>query len=282
MAPSASKAKAAAAAIFSLIDKVSPIDFSSQEGVKKDKDQVKGNIEFKNVEFHYPTRPEVSVLRKFRLTASAGKVTALVGASGCGKSSCVGLIERWYDPVNGNVLLDDTDLREYNVKWLREQISLVGQEPVLFSGTIAENIAYGKEDATQEEIEEAAKAANAHKFISGFPLGYKTQVGEKGTQLSGGQKQRIAIARAIIKNPTVLLLDEATSALDTESEKVVQQALDSVMKGRTTIVIAHRLSTIRNADQIAVIQNGKVVELGNHEELMQLEGFYYNLVIRQT
>jgi ABC-type multidrug transport system fused ATPase/permease subunit len=206
----------------------------------------------------------------------------LVGYSGCGKSSIVSLLERFYDPQEGEITLDGVDIKELNVKWLRQQIGFVGQEPVLFSGSIAENLRYGKLNATQEEIEEACKSANAHNFISEFPDEYETNVGEKGTQLSGGQKQRIAIARAIIKNPSILLLDEATSALDTESEKIVQQALDNVMKGRTTIVIAHRLSTIRHANLIVCIEAGQVIEQGTHEELMEKAGLYRQLVDRQT
>ena len=193
----------------------------------------------------------------------------------------MGIIERFYDLTGGNIFMDGMDIREINVNHLRKHIGLVGQEPVLFEGTIAYNISLGKEGATQEEIEEAARASNAHNFIMEFPDQYSTFVGEKGTQLSGGQKQRIAIARAIIKNPKILLLDEATSALDSESEKVVQEALDRVMKGRTTLVIAHRLSTIRNADVIAVISEGTVAEIGNHEELVRNGGLYYNLVTRQ-
>jgi len=216
------------------------------------------------------------------VTAQPGKVLALVGQSGCGKSTTIGLIERWYDVLGGSVCLDGVNIKELNLKWLRNQIGLVGQEPVLFSGSIADNIRYGKADATMEEIQKAAKDANAHNFITGFPDGYDTSVGEKGTQLSGGQKQRIAIARAIVKNPKILLLDEATSALDSESEKVVQAALDSVMQGRTTIVIAHRLSTIRNANVIAVIEGGKVIEQGTHDELLALNGAYFSLVQRQT
>jgi len=178
--------------------------------------------------------------------------------------------------------LDDYKLSDLNIAWLRNQFGYVGQEPVLFGGTIAENISFGKPDATQEEIEEAAKSANAHKFISKFPEGYKTFVGEKGAQLSGGQKQRIAIARAIIKNPKILLLDEATSALDTESEKIVQEALENVMKNRTTVVIAHRLSTIQHANVIYVIDNGQVAEEGTDEQLMQKKGIYYRLVKKQS
>jgi ATP-binding cassette, subfamily B (MDR/TAP), member 1 len=204
--------------------------------------------------------------------------------SGGGKSTTVALIERFYDPLEGSVTLDGIDIKELNVAYLRSLIGYVGQEPTLFATTIAGNIKYGKPDATQEEIEAAARSANAHDFITSFPDGYDTQVGDKGAQLSGGQKQRIAIARVLIASPTILLLDEATSALDSESEMVVQDALDNVVaeSKRTTIVIAHRLSTIRNADSIAVVSDGKVVEQGTHDELMANEaGHYFNLVSKQ-
>ena len=205
----------------------------------------------------------------------------MVGSSGSGKSTAIQLVERFYDPDSGMVTLDGVDLRELNVKWLRQQIGLVGQEPVLFSGTIAENIAYGKPGATREDVENSARMANAFDFIQEFPDKFDTDVGEKGGKLSGGQKQRIAIARAMIKNPAVLLLDEATSALDTTSERVVQEALDELLTKfkRTTIVIAHRLSTIRNADKIAVVDKGRIVEEGTHDELMAIgeEGRYFKL-----
>ena len=212
----------------------------------------------------------LQVCNGYNLEIQAGTTVALVGASGSGKSTAIQLVERFYDPDSGSVKLDGVDLRQLNVKWLRQQIGLVGQEPVLFSGTIAENIAYGKPGSTREEVVEAAKMANAFSFIQEFPAQFDTDVGEKGGQLSGGQKQRIAIARAMIKNPAVLLLDEATSALDTESERIVQAALDDLMTKfkRTTIVIAHRLTTIRNADKIAVVDKGRIVEEGSHDELM--------------
>ena len=217
----------------------------------------------------------------YSLEIAAGTTVALVGSSGSGKSTAIQLVERFYDPDSGVVTLDGVDLRQLNVRWLRQQIGLVGQEPVLFSGTIAENIAYGKPGSTREDVEAAAKMANAFDFIQEFPSKFETDVGEKGGQLSGGQKQRIAIARAMIKNPAVLLLDEATSALDSESERIVQGALDDLLAKykRTTIVIAHRLSTIRNADKIAVVDKGKIVEEGTHDELMAIgeEGRYYKL-----
>ena len=202
-----------------------------------------------------------------------------MGESGSGKSTVVSLIERFYDPEGGVVLIDGVNVNEFQLKWLRQQIGLVSQEPVLFNESIRANICYGKDGVTETEMISAAKDANAHNFISALPEGYDTLVGERGVQLSGGQKQRVAIARAIVKNPRILLLDEATSALDTESEKVVQEALDRVMVGRSTIVIAHRLTTIRNADLIAVVQKGQIVEQGKHAELMSIEkGVYASLV----
>ena len=209
---------------------------------------------------------------------------ALVGESGGGKSTVISLLERFYDPVQGQVLLDGVDVRTLNVQWLREQIGLVSQEPTLFASSIMENIRHGKREATDDEVIEAAKMANADDFISGFPDGYNTEVGERGVQLSGGQKQRVAIARAIIKDPKILLLDEATSALDSESEEIVQAALDDLMKAkqRTTIVVAHRLSTIQDADSIAVVYDGKIVEQGTHDELMKIQnGHFNNLVALQ-
>lgn len=208
------------------------------------------------------------------------QTVALVGESGSGKSTVIALLERFYDPDSGKILFDNVDLQTLKVSWLRQQIGLVAQEPVLFNDTIRTNIAYGRQgEASEEEIVAAAEAANAHEFISALPDGYNTIVGERGIQLSGGQKQRVAIARAIIKNPKVMLLDEATSALDVESERVVQEALDNVVVGRTTVVVAHRLSTIRGADIIAVLKNGTVVEKGRHGELMRIkEGIYASLV----
>ncbi|KAK4417676.1 ABC transporter B family member 19 [Sesamum alatum] len=239
---------------------------------------VHGNIEFKNVTFSYPSRPDVIIFRDFSIFFPAGKTVAVVGGSGSGKSTVVSLIERFYDPNQGEILLDNVDIKTLQLRWLRNQIGLVNQEPALFATTILENILYGKPDASMAEVEAAASAANAHSFITLLPNGYNTQVGERGVQLSGGQKQRIAIARAMLKNPKILLLDEATSALDASSESIVQEALDRLMVGRTTVVVAHRLSTIRNVDCIAVIQQGQVVETGTHEELIAKAGAYASLI----
>ena len=208
------------------------------------------------------------------------QTVALVGESGSGKSTVIALLERFYDPDSGKILLDGAEIQKLKLQWLRQQMGLVSQEPILFNDTIRANIAYGKQgEASEDEIVAAAEAANAHRFISGLPQGYDTSVGERGVQLSGGQKQRIAIARAIIKQPKILLLDEATSALDAESEHVVQEALDRVMVNRSTIVIAHRLSTIKGADAIAVVKNGVIAEKGSHEMLMKInEGVYASLV----
>jgi len=204
------------------------------------------------------------------------QTVALVGESGSGKSTVISLLERFYDPDSGKILLDQVEIQSLKLSWLREQMGLVSQEPVLFNETIGSNIAYGKiGGATEEEIITAAKAANVHNFISSLPQGYETSVGERGVQLSGGQKQRIAIARAILKDPKILLLDEATSALDAESERVVQDALDQVMVNRTTVVVAHRLTTIKDADMIAVVKNGVIAESGRHETLMEISGGAY-------
>ncbi|XP_071033679.1 ATP-dependent translocase ABCB1 isoform X2 [Parasteatoda tepidariorum] len=273
-------AKGAAAKIFHIIERKPVIDSSSEEGLRPG--SLRGVITLRDVNFNYPARKDVAVLKNMSLDVAPGETVALVGSSGCGKSTIIQLVLRFYDTDSGSVELDGTDVKDLNVGWLRDHIGLVGQEPVLFSTTILENIKYGKLDATQEEIETAAKIANAHNFIDALPLKYNTLVGERGTQLSGGQKQRIAIARALIKNPKILLLDEATSALDTESEAVVQAALDQARKGRTTIVVAHRLSTIRTADKIVALSEGNVKETGTHDELMKRKGLYYDLVVTQT
>ncbi|XP_051576413.1 ATP-dependent translocase ABCB1 isoform X8 [Myxocyprinus asiaticus] len=277
---SIAKARGAAYEVYKTIDMPRPIDSSSKEGHKPD--CVKGDIEFKNIHFSYPSRKDVKILQGVSLKVPHGKTIALVGASGCGKSTTIQLLQRFYDPDSGEVSLDGHDIRSLNVRWLRENMGIVSQEPVLFGTTIAENIRYGREDATDADIERAIKEANAYDFISRLPDKLNTMVGERGAQLSGGQKQRIAIARALVKNPKILLLDEATSALDTQSESIVQAALDKARAGRTTIVIAHRLSTIRSADIIAGFSDGKVVEQGTHRELMAKKGVYYSLVMQQT
>ncbi|XP_042901555.2 ATP-dependent translocase ABCB1 [Parasteatoda tepidariorum] len=273
-------AKGAAAKIFHIIERKPVIDSSSEAGLRPR--ALRGVIALRDVNFSYPARKDVAVLKNMSLDVAPGETVALVGSSGCGKSTIIQLVLRFYDTDSGSVELDGTDVKDLNVGWLRDHIGLVGQEPVLFSTTILENIKYGKLDATQEEIETAAKIANAYDFIDALPLKYNTLVGERGTQLSGGQKQRIAIARALIKNPKILLLDEATSALDTESEAIVQAALDQARKGRTTIVVAHRLSTIRTADKIVALSEGNVKETGTHDELMKRKGLYYDLVVTQT
>ncbi|XP_014662073.1 PREDICTED: multidrug resistance protein 1-like [Priapulus caudatus] len=272
-------ARGAAAAIFKTIDSVPSIDVMSETGEKPN--NLVGDIEFKNVFFKYPSRPDVKVLEGLSFSVKNGQTVALVGPSGCGKSTTVQLIQRFYDVESGSVSLDGNDVRSLNVRWLRERIGVVGQEPVLFATTIAENIRYGCGGVTNHDIEQAAMMANAHDFILKLPEKYQTLVGERGAQLSGGQKQRVAIARALVRNPRILLLDEATSALDTESEATVQAALDKARQGRTTIIIAHRLSTIKTADMIVVVQEGQVGESGRHLELMEREGLYYELVMAQ-
>ncbi|KAI5665582.1 hypothetical protein M9H77_15435 [Catharanthus roseus] len=273
-----SEASAAGERIMEIIKRVPKIDTDNMNG--EILNNVSGEVEFKHVEFAYPSRPETTIFKDFSLKVPAGRTVALVGGSGSGKSTVIALLQRFYDPVGGEILLDGVAIDKLQLKWLRSQMGLVSQEPALFATTIKENIIFGKEDASTEEVIEAAKASNAHNFICQLPRGYDTQVGERGVQMSGGQKQRIAIARAIIKAPKILLLDEATSALDAESERVVQEALDKAALGRTTIIIAHRLSTIRHADLIAVVQNGQVLETGSHDELIQDENGLYTSLIR--
>ncbi|XP_066314800.1 ABC transporter B family member 4-like [Miscanthus floridulus] len=274
LASDATKARAAAISIFSILDKKSKIDSSSDDGMTLE--NVTGIIDYNNISFKYPSRPDVQIFSDFTLHIPSGKTVALVGESGSGKSTVIALLERFYDPDSGRISLDGIEIKSLKVSWLRDQMGLVGQEPLLFNDTIRANITYGKHgDVTEEEVMAVAKAANAHEFISSLPQGYDTVVGENGIQLSGGQKQRVAIARAIIKDPKILLLDEATSALDAESEHIVQDALDRVMVSRTTIVVAHRLSTIKGADTIAVLKEGKIVEKGKHEALMRINGGAY-------
>ena len=243
---------------------------------------LKGQITFKDLSFRYPTRPDEEILSDINLTISRNQLVALVGSSGAGKSTIASLMLRLYEPSAGNILFDEMDSRDFSLSSLRSQIALVPQDIFLFGGSIRENISYGKPTATEEEIHEAASKANALEFIDRFPEKLDTIVGERGTQLSGGQRQRIAIARAVLKNPRILILDEATSSLDSESERLVKDALEKLMVGRTSIVIAHRLSTIRKADQILVLDSGKIVEKGTHEELISLQnGIYRNLSMLQ-
>nr|AID66618.1 P-glycoprotein [Anadara sativa] len=278
--PDYSKARVSAGLIFKILDRVPPIDVYSQKGIYLQ--DIQGRIRFKDVNFNYPNRPDVKVLQNFNLEVEPGQTVALVGPSGCGKSTVVSLLQRFYDPDSGQVMVDGGDIRDMHLQRFRSFIGVVGQEPVLFDCSIRDNIAYGLDtDVGMDEIIEAARMANIHEFIVNRPTGYDTEVGEKGTQLSGGQKQRIAIARALVRNPRILLLDEATSALDTESEKLVQEALDNVQQGRTCIVIAHRLSTIQNADVIYVIDNGQIVEIGTHQQLLAKRGVYSSLVSAQ-
>ncbi|RCI04065.1 Multidrug resistance protein 1, partial [Rhizopus stolonifer] len=281
------KAKIAAITAFEIIDRQPSID-PDLEGIEFEHDDIDGAISFDNVAFRYPARPDIPIFDgEFNLKGKSGQTIALVGPSGCGKSTTIGMLQRWYDPLKGTVRLDNHNVKAFSLHNLRKKMALVGQEPILFDLSIAENIRFGVDQdkkVGQHEVEEACKAANIHKFITSLPDGYQTRVGDKGSQLSGGQKQRIAIARALIRKPKLLLLDEATSALDSESEKLVQQALDSILEegGRTTITIAHRLSTITNADLICVIKGGRVIEQGNHWSLLKLNGVYSDLVRQQS
>ncbi|XP_075140324.1 bile salt export pump-like [Leptodactylus fuscus] len=272
--------RAAATIIYETIEKTPVIDCMSKEGHKLD--NVKGVIEFHDVNFHYPSRPDVKILSNLNFCIKPGETTAFVGPSGSGKSTAVQLIQRFYDPSDGKVTLDGHDIRTLNIQWLRSMIGIVEQEPVLFATTIAENIRYGRDGVTMDDIITAAKEANAYNFIMDLPEKFDTMVGEGGGQMSGGQKQRIAIARALVRNPRILLLDMATSALDNESESVVQEALNKVRSGRTTISIAHRLSTVRSADIIVGFDGGRAVEMGTHEELLKIKGVYFTLVTLQN
>lgn len=245
-------------------------------------EKISGKIEFKNVSFSYPTRKDIKVVRDLTFEIEPGQKIAFVGSSGAGKSTIAGLIPGFYPIDSGQIKIDGHDIQSLDVTWLREQIGIVSQEPILISSTIEENIKYGRETANSNQIEHAAKSANAWEFIQRFPEGMQTKVGEKGLQLSGGQKQRVAIARAVLKDPKILILDEATSSLDTESEALVQEALNHLMEGRTSVVIAHRLSTIVDADKIFVLSNGEVVQSGKHEELSKDKtGIYYKLLQKQ-
>ncbi|XP_028851395.1 ABC-type oligopeptide transporter ABCB9 [Denticeps clupeoides] len=268
----------AAEKVFEYIDREPKHTLNGQEAP----DIFKGEVEFRNVTFSYPTRPEAQILQNVSFTLRPGEVTALVGPSGSGKSSCVCLLENFYSPEEGQVLVDGRPVQDYDHRYIHSQIALVGQEPVLFARSVQENIAYGLDNTSLDAIVDASTKANAHEFVTCLSKGYETGVGEKGTQLSGGQKQRVAIARALVRKPSVLILDEATSALDAESEHVVQQALNGVMQDHTVLVIAHRLSTVEKANHIIVIDRGSVAEQGTHSDLMARGGMYCKLVQRQV
>lgn len=269
------KAIGATERVFELLDeKPEPIiDIALQQ-----KFRILGNVAFENVAFSYPTRSEIQVLKNVSFTANFGEKVALVGPSGVGKSTIASLLLRFYDITGGSIKIDGKPISEYDLGQLRANMSIVPQDVILFGGTIRENIAYGKPDATDDEIYNAARQANAYTFIESFPEKFETLVGERGIKLSGGQRQRIAIARALLKNPAILILDEATSSLDSESEKLVQEALEILMQGRTSIIIAHRLATIRKADKILVVDKGTIIEQGTHQELIEIDnGLYKNL-----
>ncbi|KAJ1679250.1 hypothetical protein EV182_002429, partial [Spiromyces aspiralis] len=274
------KGVVAADAVISIWDRKSNIDGTNDSG--RVPPAFEGRVELENVEFAYPIRPKAKILNRISFEARPGQTVALVGGSGSGKSTSVALIQRLYDVLGGATFVEDIDVRDWNICKLRDSLSIVSQEPILFNLTIEENIRYGKPDATLQEIEEACKVANIYRFVTSLPDGFDTRVGQKGGRLSGGQKQRIAIARAMIRKPRLLLLDEATSALDSESEKIVQKVLDKAKLGRTTITIAHRLSTIQDSDLICVFQRGEIVERGTHDELLQLKGVYADLVRQQS
>lgn len=266
--------------VFELIDIVPKLG----KNVKKNlvAYDLNSGIRFRNVDFSYPTRSKAKIFDEMSLEVKSGTVVALVGPSGTGKSTLASLLQRFYDPQDGRIEFDGVNIKEMDPEFLRDQIGVVSQEPTLFALSILENIRYGCPDATKAQVEEAAKQANAHNFIENFPDGYDTILGERGVSVSGGQKQRIAIARAILKNPRVLILDEATSALDGESEYLVQQALSSLMEGRTVIVIAHRLSTVKDADQILVFgEQGRIIEKGTHYDLLQRESSVYGHLFRR-
>lgn len=268
------KAIGATERVFELLEEIPEKSKTSAGSIEK----IKGDVVFKQVAFSYPSRKDTQVLKEVSFTASFGQKVAIAGPSGAGKSTIASLLLRFYDIQGGEILIDGKNIFDYDLETLRGNMSIVPQDVILFGGSIRENIAYGKPDATDEEIFIAAKQANALEFVNGFPEKFDTLVGERGIKLSGGQRQRIAIARALLKNPAILILDEATSSLDSESEKLVQQALEILMEGRTSIIIAHRLSTIRNADKILVLDKGTVIEQGTHKELLDIEnGLYKNL-----
>uniref|UniRef100_A0A0R3RLD7 ABC-type xenobiotic transporter n=1 Tax=Elaeophora elaphi TaxID=1147741 RepID=A0A0R3RLD7_9BILA len=273
------QARISANLTFQIKDHIPLIDNLSEKGIKQ---PLKGNIQLKNVSFAYGIHRHHAVLKKCSMSAAFGQKVALVGASGSGKSTVIKLMERFYDVTDGILFIDDRDIRSYNIRYLRSHIAIVEQEPALFNVSIRDNIAYGLDNASQDQIEAAAKLANIHNFVIALPQGYNTIAGSKGCQLSGGQKQRVAIARAVMRDPKILLLDEATSALDSENEKMIQEALEAARHGCTCIVIAHRLKTVQNADLIIFMKDGEIVEFGNHAQLIARKGLYCNLVETQT
>ncbi|KAJ1742926.1 hypothetical protein LPJ68_001416 [Coemansia sp. RSA 1086] len=278
--PMLSKGATASRGIYETLDRPTAINGIDPSGGQVEK--FEGNVSFDNIKFSYPIRPDTKILKGISFQAISGKSVALVGASGSGKSTSILLTQRLYDANSGTVSVEGLNVPDWNIMALRDSMAIVGQEPVLFNYTVAENIAYGKPGATQQEIEEAAKEANIYNFVRNLPDGFATSVGQKGGRLSGGQKQRVAIARALIRKPKLLLLDEATAALDSRSEKIVQKVLDKASKQRTTLTVAHRLSTIQDCDMIVVFKNGRIVERGTHDELLALKGTYYLLVQQQS
>jgi ATP-binding cassette subfamily B (MDR/TAP) protein 1 len=277
LAPYILKRRKSLTSVFEIIDRFPKIDPDDASGLKPP--NVYGSIEFRSVDFCYPTRPEMMVLSNFSLKVNGGQTIAVVGVSGSGKSTIISLIERFYDPTAGQVLLDGRDLKLFNVRWLRSHMGLVPHDPVIFSTTIRENIIYARHNATESEMKEAARIANAHHFISSLPHGYDTHVGMRGVDLTPGQKQRIAIARVVLKNAPIVLLDEASSAIESESSRVVQEALDTLIMGnKTTILIAHRAAMMKHVDNIVVLNGGKIVEQGTHDSLVQMNGLYIKLM----
>lgn len=277
LAPYILKRRKSLISVFEIIDRVPTIDPDDNTAVKPP--NVYGSIELKNVYFSYPTHPKTTLLSNFSLKINGGQTVAVVGVSGSGKSTIISLIERFYDPVSGQILLDGRDLKLYNLRWLRNHLGLVQQEPAVFSTTIRENIIYARHNGTEAEMKEAARIANAHHFISSLPHGYDTHVGMKGVDLTPGQKHRIAIARVVLKNAPILLLDEASSAVESESSRAVQEALDTLIMGnKTTILIAHRAAMMRHVDHIVVLNGGRIVEQGSHDSLIARNGLYVRLM----
>lgn len=277
LAPYILKRRESLTSVFEIIDRAPKIDPDDNVGLKPP--HVHGRLEFKGVDFYYPSRPEVMVLSNFSLKVNGGHTVAVVGVLGSGKSTIISLIERFYDPVAGQVLLDGRDLRDYNVRWLRNHLGLVQQEPIIFSTTIRENIIYARHNATEAEMKEAARIANAHHFISSLPHGYDTHAGMRDVNLTPGQKQRIAIARVVLKNAPILLIDEASSAIESESSRVVQEALDTLIMGnKTTVLVAHRAAMMKHVDHIVVLNGGRILEQGTHDALLQMNGLYTRLM----